>query len=388
MPKPADHYSSKQITEAIPEYFFIYNLKKEAITYLSDSFEKFRSLVSEETDLEQMRNLISADFYPVFDKIFKDINQHHYLQDKNLQLNLPNNEERWIKIKTYPTTSVHIELIAGHVQDVTERVMKLDRNKKEIDELEQIIHIMAHDLRGPLGSILNISEIQSNAIQEKDYKSAELYREMTSRIVKELTGTLKEMTDMMELKSDRFRLQRSTVKIDCFLRSLVEQYEINMKNKNIEFSISIPDNDVYAEMDPVKFRLVIQNLLTNAIKFTEEGGKITLCVMEDGNDVIFSVSDTGIGISENQHEHIFEKFTKMRRKGTKGEKSTGLGLSIAKKIIEVHQGSIEVNSKAGRGTSFLVRIPKKLTANTAGSEADDAPSKVNSLNRSPSERKA
>lgn len=357
MPKPADYYHSKRKTETIPEYFFIYDLKKEEITYLSDSFEKFRVAGPEANDLEQMRKMIDQTYYDVFDKIFEDINQQNYVQDKDLKVKQSDEDEKWVNIKTFPIILEDTEVIAGNVQDITKKLRHLQDLKKENSELEQIIHIMAHDLRGPLGSILNISEIQKNVMQEKDYDNAELYAAMIDRIVKEMSSTLKGMTEMIELKSDRFLLQKSTINIKEFIQSIVERYSVDMEYKGIEFYTSLPDHNIYIELDLIKFRLVIQNLLTNAIKFTKEGGKITLCVMEDGNDLIFSVSDTGIGIPEGQHEHIFEKFTKMKRRGTKGEKSTGLGLSIARKIIEVHQGNIEVRSKAGKGTTFVVRLP-------------------------------
>lgn len=352
MPKPKPNHS-KQITESIPEYFFIYDVNKEAITYLSDSFEKFRIDNPTGTDLEQMRTMIHDSFYDVFEALSKGI----YVQDKDMKIKTSERGENWVNIKTYPIISDGNQLISGHVLDVTSKRNQLQGLKKESDELEQIIHIMAHDLRGPLGSILNISDIQKTAMQEKDFNNAELYAAMIDRIAKEMETTLQGMIEMIKLKSDRFELKKSKINIKDFILNLVDNYKMDMITRGIGFHTDLPDQELYVDLDPLKFRLVIQNLISNAIKFTEKGGNITISLYKKNNDIKIEIKDSGIGIPENKYAYIFEQFSKAKRTGVRGEKSTGLGLSIARKITQIHQGNIEVKSKVGEGSSFIVSLP-------------------------------
>ena len=121
----------------------------------------------------------------------------------------------------------------------------------------------------------------------------------------------------------------------------------------------LPQESLIVPLDTVKFKLVIQNLLSNAIKFTEEGGNINVSLKDHNGQVVVDFEDDGIGIHGNKLGKLFEKFSDARRKGLHGEKSTGLGLSITKKIVDLHGGRIEVQSEEGEGTRFMVYLPKK-----------------------------
>ncbi len=103
---------------------------------------------------------------------------------------------------------------------------------------------------------------------------------------------------------------------------------------------------------------VINNLISNALKFTPEGGSITVNVEESDRSVLISVADTGIGIPKKYHATLFDKFSQARRTGLKGQHSTGLGMSIIKTIVDWHQGKIWFNSEENKGTTFYVELPK------------------------------
>ncbi len=111
-------------------------------------------------------------------------------------------------------------------------------------------------------------------------------------------------------------------------------------------------------MDESKFVQIVNNLVSNALKFTRDQGVISLNVMDQGATVLFAFKDDGIGIPEKHHATLFEKFTDARRPGLNGEPTVGLGLSIVKTIVDWHQGRIWVNSKENDGTCFYVEIPK------------------------------
>ncbi len=117
------------------------------------------------------------------------------------------------------------------------------------------------------------------------------------------------------------------------------------------------EEKIYVPIDEYKFIQVINNLISNAIKFTPDGGVITVRIKPEKETVQISVSDTGVGIPEHLQEGLFEKFTKARRPGLKGEPSVGLGMSIIKTIVEWHGGKIWFESKENKGTTFHIELP-------------------------------
>lgn len=127
--------------------------------------------------------------------------------------------------------------------------------------------------------------------------------------------------------------------------------------KRVDFLTS--REEIYAEIDDNKFMQAINNLISNALKFTRDGGLITVSLEEEAGSVLFKVADTGVGIPQKYHATpLFDKFTDARRPGLKGESSVGLGMSIIKTIVEWHRGEIWFESQENKGTSFYIRLPK------------------------------
>ncbi|ELR68567.1 two-component sensor kinase [Fulvivirga imtechensis AK7] len=352
-----DNYR-RQITETIPEYFFVYDVEEKKIVYLSDSFQKF-NFANNDDDLGNMRTLIHRDYREIFDNIFDQIEKGNYQQDEELKIT---NEEiplKWVNISIHPIKSSGSQKVAGHVIDITNRTTMLEQIKKENLDLEDILHIVVHDLRGPLGSVMNLLEIQQNSFGQEQYIDAEGYNIVAQRISREMNTMINSMIEMVQQKSNRFRLNRSRTNFIQLLKGVTENYALDMKNKDINYREDIPKGELYLMIDPGKFKLVIQNLISNAIKFTEQNGHITLSANVENGLVTLKIADDGIGISADKQEEIFERFTKVKQPGTKGEKPIGLGLSIAKRIVEVHNGTIEVESAPGEGATFIVQISEK-----------------------------
>lgn len=125
-----------------------------------------------------------------------------------------------------------------------------------------------------------------------------------------------------------------------------------------QFHITASGPSVYIEVDEMKFMQVLNNLVSNSIKFTYDNGNISLHVEEEQENILITIADDGIGIPAEYQSVLFDKFTKARRPGLRGEKSTGLGMSIVKTIIELHQGKIWFDSAEKKGSRFYIQIPK------------------------------
>ena len=138
----------------------------------------------------------------------------------------------------------------------------------------------------------------------------------------------------------------------------MEEYKPHQGDLRLKFSCRANREMIYADVDEDKFLQVINNLIGNSMKFTPDGGTISINIEEKEQSVLIAVADTGVGIPERFHATLFDKFSEARRTGLKGEPSTGLGMSIIKTIVEWHEGRIWFESEENKGTTFYIEIPR------------------------------
>ncbi|RZM21235.1 MAG: ATP-binding protein, partial [Pedobacter sp.] len=169
---------------------------------------------------------------------------------------------------------------------------------------------------------------------------------------------IRDFIDQEFIESASVKLVRSRVELVGKISTASQDYLNMQESLRVNFSCRSNRNTVFAEIDEDKFMQVINNLVSNALKFTPEGGKIDIYIRENKKEVLITVADTGIGIPKRFHATLFEKFTDARRSGLRGERSTGLGMSIIKSIVEWHEGKIWFVSEEGSGTTFFIQLPK------------------------------
>jgi two-component system, OmpR family, sensor histidine kinase VicK len=160
------------------------------------------------------------------------------------------------------------------------------------------------------------------------------------------------------LESANVEVIKRRVDLVQAIRECMEEYQLAPATLGKTFHFHPASEKIYLELDDNKFMQAINNLISNAIKFTPDGGEITVALEEKEAAVFITVADTGIGIPAKYHATLFDKFTTARRTGVKGEPSVGLGMSIIKTIVEWHQGHIWLESQENQGTTFYIEIPK------------------------------
>ncbi len=139
----------------------------------------------------------------------------------------------------------------------------------------------------------------------------------------------------------------------------MDQYKNSEQDIAKTFTFNVSNDPIFMMVDDYKFGQAINNFISNAIKFTKDDGTIDVNIEEKQNTVLFTVSDDGIGIPAKYQEDLFDRFTKARRPGLKGEPSVGLGMSIIKLIVDWHGGEIWFNSQENKGTTFFIELPKE-----------------------------
>jgi len=147
------------------------------------------------------------------------------------------------------------------------------------------------------------------------------------------------------------------VELVSFLNRIVDMNNMLAQRKNIKIALHTDEDSIQIVVDPEKMEQVFNNLLSNAVKFSYPGSDIEVKLLKQDKKVQVRIADQGTGMKSEDVKQVFLPFTKISKKGTSGEKGTGLGLSIVKRIIDEHQGSVEVDSEKGKGTIFNIRIP-------------------------------
>ncbi len=261
-------------------------------------------------------------------------------------------------VETNIYNDIHIETyqrLAGHLSIMLEKA-KLYENLIELNKVKNnFLGMAAHDLRSPLSGVKGLLEIliKNDITVEEIKEMASIMHDACDNML----NLINELLDVTAIESGTLKLNRvETVLKDFFDKS----YTLNStlaKSKNIELSFEVNSNLTTAVFDPQKLDQIINNLITNAIKFSYPETKITLRVTESNGNLKIDVSDQGQGIPSKDQVKIFQEFGRASVLPTAGEKSTGLGLAIVKKMVEAHRGTISVKSTVGKGSTFTVIIP-------------------------------
>ena len=215
--------------------------------------------------------------------------------------------------------------------------------------VQQIVHFLQAEVHAPAES--RVSEML-RVLETTSQSSVKMIRDLIN---------------IEFLASANTTLKRDRVEVGATLAPPLEELQRGQELLGHRFTYSLPDEPVYAALDVNKFTQVLTNLVSNAIKFTPDGGHVAVQVEPGVGSVRIRVRDTGIGIPEAMQPHLFERFTKARRRGLRGEETTGLGLMLCKTIVEWHQGTLSVESTEGQGSTFTIEIPQaEAVASHAG----------------------
>jgi two-component system sensor histidine kinase VicK len=265
--------------------------------------------------------------------------------------------QRWLRITPFLFSEDGQRVLIAQAEDITaikdhSEVLNNHNNKKN-----NILTMLAHDLAGPLGAIQNFTTLLD--IETKNFNNPKLEKFISSieRIAKNSIHLIHTYIDQEFLESADVKVLKKRVDLLAKVKLGVTTYTDTENDLDITFDVKANRDHIYVEIDEDKFLQVINNLISNALKFTPKGGSIDINLEEKDKSVLISVSDTGIGIPKDFHDTLFEKFTSARRRGLKGEVSTGLGMSIIKTIVEWHGGSIWFKSEENVGTTFFIEIP-------------------------------
>jgi two-component system, sensor histidine kinase len=239
--------------------------------------------------------------------------------------------------------------------EAEEALRVADRRKDEF------LATLAHELRNPLAPIRNALYIMQTAAEDPQMTGAA--RAMIERQLHQLVRLVDDLLDVSRITTGKLALRRERVELRSVAQNAIEAVEPLFNARGHVLEVDMPPAGVYVNADPTRLAQVFLNLLNNAAKFTDPGGRIGFGLKTEAGELVASVRDNGIGIPAEMRDMIFDMFAQADRSLERATMGLGVGLSLSRRLVELHGGTIEVKSEgAGKGAEFIVRIP--LTQDT------------------------
>jgi two-component system NtrC family sensor kinase len=261
-------------------------------------------------------------------------------RSRRIEITLP--DERIFSASVTPIEGVGYAI---DMHDIT-HLKELDRLKSEF------VAAVSHDLRSPLTTILGYVDLIERAGPVTPQQKEFILRVQNS--VGSITALIADLLDLGKIESG-IDTHKEPMQIGLMIRSALESIRARSEDKRIQVKVTLQEELPQLFGNPIRLRQMISNLLDNAIKYTPEGGTVTLTCEREGDHILLRISDTGIGIPPSEEPYIFNKF--FRATNAQNTSGTGLGLSIVKSVVDFHGGRIWVDSTPGTGTTFTIVLP-------------------------------
>lgn len=269
--------------------------------------------------------------------------------------------------------------IVGVITDISDKKERellkqsLDENKLIIDEIvkydkmkTEFFSNISHEFRTPLNVVLGSVQLLEMYTRSDDYYE---YKDKVKRnvsIIKQncfrLLRLINNLIDTTRIDSSSFEIHLANCNIVSIVEDIVQSVSDYIENKGIDFVFDTEVEEKIIACDAEKIERIMLNLLSNAVKFTQKGGKIFIGIYDRGDSLVIQVSDSGIGIPKDKQKEIFDRFYQVENVLSRQHEGSGIGLNLVKSIVELHEGSIYVDSEPGKGTVFTISLPAKTVS--------------------------
>ncbi|MGN0981447.1 MAG: ATP-binding protein [Candidatus Limivicinus sp.] len=358
----------------VDDVFLMADAKELRVEYVSPNIEKLVGIPEREVleDIHALENLIRGDeSVHILDQLSKILPGQQAEWDREY-VHQKTGEERWFRVVVFCTD---IQGEKKYILDLSDRT----KDKKNNQKLEDAVHAaesasrakttflnnMSHDIRTPMNAIIGFTNIALKQDPKPEVKNC-LYK--ISNSSEHLLNLINDVLDISRIESGKIKFAPIPVDITAVAETVLSITQGFLADRNIVFRSNqeIPETP-YVLADAVRIREVLVNILGNAVKFTEDGGTIVFeaSYRPGGDDrhmmVRYQVTDTGVGMSEEFVEHIFDEFSQEENGARTQYKGTGLGMAITKRYVDLMGGTVSVTSKKGEGSTFVVELPLELT---------------------------
>ena len=283
---------------------------------------------------------------------------------------------RWFDFYAFPIGEASRRKVAVVFSDVTERTRAHEKTREQAEALvdlhrrkDEFLAMLSHELRSPLAPIANAVHLLG--LQKHEDPLQLQARLIIERQVAQLKHLVDDLLEVSRITTGRILLRQEPVVVGGIVERAVETTQGLMEQRRQLLSVTLPSYPLWLHADAARLEQVLVNLLVNAAKYTDEGGRIWLSVQQEGEQIILRVRDTGVGIAPELLPRIFDLFAQADRSLDRSQGGLGIGLSLVQRLVELHGGTVEAHSVVGQGSEFVVRLPVVTTAVLPPSSATD-----------------
>jgi two-component system sensor histidine kinase VicK len=359
---PASFFLDQATTSA--HIHFIYDVAAQRVTYINEAYELMlqgqRDHVNEE--LPALLARLHPDDLPLLTRYWQLWTQgrlHDEIEVRLLPASATNGPTQWLCVTPHWQQDASGQAsLGGTVRNISRSKLHKNNTDKFTSKKNTVLEILSHDLAGSFVLVQQLIGYVRDAVSNHDNPQVLEMLNMVLDTSQRSVKLIHALVNQEFLESTEIPLKREWVNLSERVMEALEPAQYLKGSETQHLQVELPSEPVYAEVDIDKYLQVLGNLMLNAYKFTPNGGHITIQLEALPNDwVRLTVADDGIGIPAAMLPHLFERFTPARRQGLRGEPTTGLGMLLCKTIVELHGGTIAVESTEGQGSTFTVEIP-------------------------------
>lgn len=351
----------QKMIEQSDETYLIYNIAESRFIYANASYEDITKRSREQllNDHSSMIEAIHPEDQELAKKVFKHLLRKRTSTILDFRIIRPDKSERWVRVKIYPIIQgKKIEYLIGIMEDDSVRRTSILNMQNINGWKDSVLEILAHDLRGPIGIVKMLASAIDQKLEGNTNKEIHKWTQMIEEISKRNIQLIHTLVKKESLDTAGVEVIKERIDLVWEIAEVMKIYVNSQKDALKQFEFTHSHEKIYAMVDSMKFLQIINNLVSNAIKFTGDDGEIKVHIEKLEQSALISVSDNGVGIPRKLQPKVFNKYTEAGRKGVDGQESIGLGMWIVKTFTEAHGGSVWLESKEGKGTTVYIEIPK------------------------------
>ena len=264
-----------------------------------------------------------------------------------------------LNARQFPPDAVHPDFILLAIQDITTAQAQADELAEASRRKDEFLATLAHELRNPLAPVRNALQILR--LKSGDSQAVQSASEMMERQIGQMVRLVDDLLDVGRISRGKVELRKVRVELASAVHHAVEAARPLYDSMSHELVVTLQPPPIFLNADPTRLTQVVGNLVNNACKFTDKGGRIFLTVQREGGQAVIRVRDNGIGIAADQLPRIFDMFTQVDTTLERSVSGLGIGLTLVKNLVEMHGGTVEAHSAGvGHGSEFVVRLPMLL----------------------------
>ncbi len=364
----------RQLAEHINEIFWMYDAERLRMLYISPAYEHLWGQARDGLDGDP-RSFLEAVYAEDRERVHAALEQQQRGQQTltEYRITRPDGTLRWVRDRGFPIKDEggRVYRVAGLAEDITEhkraeeeRAELLQREQAARAEAEaaivvrdEFLSIASHELKTPVTSLVAYSQMlerraqRGAALPERDRRAVHVLADQAGR----LSRLIDSLLDISRIQTGHFTLNRAPIDLCALSARVVTEVQMTVERHTIECVCS--DEPLIVEGDDLRLEQMLQNLVQNAIKYSPNGGRISVTIRQDEGHAVLAVSDQGIGIPHEAYSQLFQRFYRAGNSADSVISGMGLGLYVVKEIVERHAGAIEVVSAEGQGSTFTVRLP-------------------------------